>query len=283
HDMAFVITGPEPSRERFEPISFTYSTMTGSGTIAGILDARACGGPSEVYFEAPMPVPAIVDPRPAMTPAGALGTITEATGSHNDQGKTVGIDWSGLGPVTLTGTAGGTTYTVDVELIFGPSGDESYNNPDEDPLSSYDPLGEDYVYTWTIDISDDALAEHGGDAVSPGGDDNPMMAVYLAVGREEPNGGCHRFTQVERQFYVGPDAYTNDDGTTDAAKWSKFAAYQDLGIYYGWRDMSGIGGGSFQIDSIVFGGNLLVDTDNIIPEPGIIFVDADAAGGGDGS
>jgi hypothetical protein len=258
---------PEPPRPERQPVSFTYSTVTGTGMISGILDARKAGGPTELYFEAPMPAPIIVDPNPDLTPAGAVGTITEMTGSHNESGKTAGITWAGLGPVTLTGTYGGKTYSVDVDLIFGPSGDSGYNNPGEDPNSSYDPIGLEFDYTWAIAFSDDADAEHGGDAVSTGS--GPRLAVFYGVGREEANGHAHRLTQSQYPFIEGADdprTNTDDSAGTDA-RYSKYAAYQDLGIFLGWRDKETLGGGSFQVDSIVFSGNLLVYTDDIVPEP----------------
>ena len=261
----------------YKPIAFSYSTADGMGTISGMLDTTGAGGTGDVLFTAEMPVPANADPNPLMTPAGSVGTVTEATGDDNLDGKTAGINWDGLGPVTLTGTDGVNNYSVPVELIFGPSGDTSYNNPAEDPLSSYNAeLGPDYVYTWAIEVSDDAVAEHGGDAVSPGGSDNPRMATYFGVGAEDPNGLAHRFTQIERQFNVGPDAYTNTHETTGSGKYSKFAAYQPLGIFYGWRDREDLAGGSFQVNSVEFAGNLPVDlnlmTATVIPEPSTLIM-----------
>jgi len=262
---------PVPPPPTHMPIAFNWSTTTNSGTISGILNTKAAGGPDDaVLFTGVMPAPTVYDPNPSMTPAGSIGTITQPTGDHNPaDGNSAGLTWEGQGPVTLTGTdSHGTVWTVDVPLTFGPSGDPGYNNPGEDPLSSYDPEeGPDYVYQWTIEISDDALAEHGGDANSPGGSDNPRMAVFLGVGEERANGLAHRFTQIEREFAVGPDAYTNDDGTTGSTKWTKFAAYQPLSIYYAWRDRHGIGGGSFQVDSIEFSGNLRVPVVTMTPEP----------------
>lgn len=259
-------------------VGFSYSTLAKGGSISGMLDTTPVGGTGPVLFTAAMPDPALVDPNPALTPAGAVGTVTEQQGSHNEPPlKTVGLDWAGVGPVTLTGTDGINNYSIDVDLLFGPSGDSGYNNPAEDPLSSFDALlGPEFVYEWNIEVSDDALVEHGGDAVSTGGDDNPRMAVWLAEGTEEANGGSHRFTQIERQFNQGPDAYANTDETTDSIKWSKFAAYQGLGIFYGWRDRDSLGGGSFQVDSIDLSGNLLVDTARMtsvpVPEPSTLIM-----------
>ncbi len=227
----FYTIGAAPAvipRTRYAPIAFTYSTITDSGEISGMLDARAAGGPAQLLFSAPMPTPATVDPNPGMTPAGAVGTITQATGSHNDQGKTVGIDWAGMGPVTLTGDDNGTIYTVDAELVFGPSGDSGYPNVGkgevwgEDPNADYDAdRGPDYNYEWDIKFSDDPA--FGGDAVSTGGDDNPRFAVYLAVGQEAINGRSHRFTKNERQYNVGPDGQRTQ--ADDSGNWSKLAAY----------------------------------------------------------
>jgi len=266
YQIGVMLDAPPPPVEPQQTLAFTYSTVTGTGTISGTLDARDADGPAELYFEAPMPAPDIVDPNPGMTPAGAVGTITEPSGDDNVDGKTVGIDWTGKGPVTLTATHEGKEYSVEVDLLFGPSGD-SWSS-DDDPLSSYDPFGENFDYEWLVKISDDALAEHGGDAVSPGDGDNPRMAIYYGVGTEDPNGLAHRLTQNEEQFNVGPDAYENTDNTKgDGGRWSKYAAYQSLGLYYGWRDKDPIGGGSFQVDSIEFSGNLLVDSSAIVPEP----------------
>lgn len=263
-------------------VSFSYDTFAGGGTISGWLDTTHVGGSGDVEFSAAMPAPIMVDPNPGLTPEGSVGTITEQTGAHNDQGKTVGLDWSGMGPVELTGTDGVNLYTVPVNLVFGPSGDAGYNNIEEDPLSSYDPLlGPDFVYEWTIEISDDAMMENGGDAVSTGASNHPRMAVYFAVGQEAANGGSHRFTHIERQFNVGEDEYTNDHTTTTAIKWSKYAAYRDLGLFYGWRDRDTLSDGSFQIDSIAFSGKLLVDLSAIeVVSMETSFIRGDANGSG---
>lgn len=238
-----------------------------------MLDTTGAGGTGDVLFTGVLPAPNIVDPNPGFTPAGSIGTITEKSGDDNEVGKTAGVDWTGRGPVTLTGTDGVNNYSVEVELIFGPSGDEGYDDPYEDRLSSYHPLsGKDFDYEWLVKVSDDADPEHGGDAVSPGGSDNPRMAIYYGVGREEPNGLAHRLTQNEEQFDVGPDAFENTDNTKgDGERWSKYAAYQPLALYLGWRDREDIAGGSFQVDSIAFSGNLPVDLDLMtsapVPEP----------------
>jgi len=255
---------PVPDRQL---LSFTYSTVTGTGTISGVLDARGAGGPKELYFEAPMPAPTLVDPNPSLTPAGAVGTITEQTGDDNETGKTVGISWAGMGPVTLEAMHGGKTYTVTAKLMFGPSGDSW--SAAGDPNSSYDPFGENFDYEWEVMFSDDALAEHGGDAVSPGGSDNPRMAIWYGVGREDPNGLAHRLTQNEEQFNEGQDAARpNTDNTKgDGARYTKYAGYQDLALYFGWRDRENLADGSFQVDSVVFSGNLLVYTEDLVPEP----------------
>lgn len=268
-DAIMGIEPPEPLKP-VSPVAFSYNSATGPGTISGMLDTTGAGGTGDVLFTGTMPVPTTVDPNPDLTPAGSIGTITENTGSHNEDGKTAGVSWAGKGPVTLTGTDGVNNYSVDVELIFGPSGDDGYNDPYEDRLSSYHPeSGEFFDYEWLIKISDDALAEQGGDAVSTGvDDDHPRMAVFYGVGREEANGLAHRLTQNEEQFNVGADAYENTDNTKgDGERWSKFAAYQPLGLYYGWRDRDTLSDGSFQVDSISFSGNLPVDLDMMTSEP----------------
>ena len=256
---------PEPPVPDRQLLSFTYSTVTGTGMISGTLDARGAGGPMEMHFEAPMPAPALVDPRSDLTPAGAVGTITEQTGSHNESGKTVGIRWSGMGPVTLEAMDGGKTYTVTAKLMFGPSGD-GWSSGD-DPNSSYEPFGENFDYQWEIDYSDDALEEHGGDAVTTGG--GAKMAVFYGVGREEKLGLAHRLTQNNKTFDVGLDAArTNTDNTKDGkARYTKYAGYQDLALYFGWRQDDTLSDGSFQVDSMVFSGNLLVYTEDLVPEP----------------
>lgn len=275
--------GPGVDPVTVKPIPFSYSTLEKGGTISGMLDTTHVGGSGDVLFTAAMPTPVTVDPNPGLTPAGAVGTITEQQGSHNEAPhKTVGLDWSGMGPVELKGTDGINYYSVLVDLIFGPSGDRGYRNDIDDPLSNYDPLlGPDYLYTWAIPFSDDALEEHGGDAVSPGGSDNPRMAVYLGVGREEENGGSHRFTQSEYQFDEGPDAHTNTHESSGATKSTKYAAYRDLGIFFGWRDRENIADGSFHVDSITFAGNLPVDiatmTSAPVPEPSTVLMLASLA------
>jgi len=263
------ILPPEPLAP-VSPIAFVYDSATGTRTISGMLDTTGAGGTGEVLFTGVLPAPDFVDPNPNLTPAGSVGTITEQSGSHNEDGKTVGVSWAGKGPVTLTGTDGVNDYSVDVELIFGPSGDGGYDNPTEDRLSSYHPIsGEDFDYQWVVKTSDDALAEHGGDAVSTGeNNDHPRLAIFYGVGREEANGLAHRHTQDETAFILGPDAYENTDNTKgDGERWTKYAAYQPLGLYFGWRDKDTLGGGSFQVDSIAFSGNLPVDLDAMVPEP----------------
>lgn len=244
-------------------VEFLYSTAKG-GTISGMLDTTGVGGSGDVLFTGVMPEPTIVDPNSALTPAGSVGTITEPSGEHNTTGKSAGLSWSGQ--VELTGTDGVKEYSILVDLVFGPSGDPGYNNPGEDLLSSFDALsGPQFVYEWEIEINDDAVTEHGGDAVTTG--NGARMAVFFGVGEEIANGGAHRFTQIERKFNAGPDEYTNTDETTDSTKWTKYAAWQDLGIYYAWRDRDTLSDGSFQVDSISFSGNLPVDLMRMVPEP----------------
>ncbi|MBN2475951.1 MAG: PEP-CTERM sorting domain-containing protein [Pirellulales bacterium] len=258
-----IITDPSVDLEApiydTQPVHFTWDTATGTGMIEGDLYLPS-NHEVPIHFSAPMPAPAIYDPNPDLTPAGSLGTQTVPSGDHNNTGTVVGLDWSGQGPVTLTGTDGTTEYTVAVDLLFGPSGDSGYDNPEEDPLSSFDAeLGYSYVYSADVTASDNALVENGGDAVG-----DPRFALYLAVGEENPNGRSHRLTQDRVTFAEGADAYSRSVSN----QFSKYAAYAPLSFYYGVRDDANqLGGGSVQLDSMFVEGYLAVDTTTIVPEP----------------
>ena len=258
-----------------QPAAFTYDSATGEGTISG--DFQLESG-VVVTLSADMPAPTFFDPNPGHTPAGSIGSMTELSGDHNTSGAVPGLDWSGTPSVTLTGSKNGIDYSVEVPMIFGPSGDSGYTST-TDPWATYDPiLGPDYKYNASVTLSDlvgvDGDFDTGtwiDDSVEPPADMEGQVrfALWMGVGKEAENGRAHRLTQNRKHFGPGEDTYERD--VTN--KTTKYAAFAPLSFYYGLRDARRLGpdfedfGGSVQLDTMFVEGALAVDTTAIVPEP----------------
>ena len=233
-------------------VDFSYSqtsAVAGSGIISGMLDVTSAGGSGGmVNFTGAMPLASVFNPNPLTTQAGAIGAFDATEGDNNDPDESVGIYWttdgglmSGARTVTLTGTSGAETYTVDVLLQFA--------------------SGETGGHDYTFELVDDGVT--GGDAVG-----SPTLASFM--GSVDTNGGNNRQTFG---FTGNP---SNPTWTAGANSFSRTFTDETapgvggpLGLYVGWREGGASFTGTIAVNQIDFSGLLSVDEANImvVPEP----------------
>lgn len=174
--IVFVVTTFYSISASGEPIvDYNYTqtdVSTGSGTVTANISLS--GGPGALTFTGALPTPVITQNDTGYAvPAGAIGYITDPSGSNPGMDHGVHIGFSGT--VTMSATSGGDTYTLDVPLTMVSGLPYSYDFSTFDDPSVGDVTGSTSLTGWIGD-----------------------------------NGGGHRHTGDNRTFATGQDFQSSD-------------------------------------------------------------------------
>ena len=182
---------------------FTYTqsdSSTGSGTIQGFNYDPGDGGGPIVFGPTAMPAATVFNPNPTLTPAGYVGAINAQAGTGNEANAAVALQFNGT--VKATGTRNGTTYTINIPLVFAPKVTQT---PDVND------------YTWNVAYGDNPTAA-GVDTTST----SMRFAMWLSrdtvIDAADTPNVYQRYTQDNKTFVAGQDSFTNTDTTTAPIK-----------------------------------------------------------------
>ncbi len=219
------------------PVSFSYTqsdAATGGGTITGTLDLSLWGGPSSLNFSGTLPSASVVqnDPNTGfVVPSNAVGHLRNGSNSNPGGGPADGVgvylDLSGP-PITLTGTDGPDTWTVDVPRV----------------------MTSGLPYNYSFSVFDD-----------PGGAGD-VQGSYEFAGWPGDNGAGHRHTGPVMSFSVGPDTPTASQSGSGLGSNS---GGDNLGFMAGLRNTNDAPSTyPIFVDEITFGGQIVADETSLL-------------------
>jgi hypothetical protein len=244
---------------------FTYTqsdSSTGSGTIQSFNYDPGDGQGPIAFGATPMPAATVVNPNPTLTPAGYVGAINAQAGTGDESNAAIGLVFNGT--AQATGTRNGTTYTINIPMVFAPKVTQT-------PADSND-------YTWNV--------AYGDNPTAAGVDTTTSAAIRLAMwlsrdttidALDTPN-VYQRYTQDNKSFVAGQDNFSNTDTTTAPIKdamdsgdpQGTDAVGRNLSFYFGWRDTGALSAGALLVDNFTIGGLLNPDPSSLtppVPEP----------------
>jgi len=211
-----------------DKVQFIYTqtdASTGSGTLSGCVDFTSIGGPGSLYVTGVMPAPTINQKGSAMSvPAGMVGYINaQGDAEQGISNNGVHLGWSG--DATLSGSYGGSTYSVTVPLLV----------PDTAPW--------DYEYEYKL-TDDYPSNDVSGGAV--------RFAGWIGA-----DGYGHRHTAATVALTTGADTLTINNFLATLGQY----AYDDvtvpdtLGITAGCREGATFNDAMY-VDEVTFSGTL---------------------------
>jgi hypothetical protein len=239
--------------------TFTYTqsdSSTGSGTIQPFNYDPGDGQGPIAFGSTAMPAAAVFNPNTALTPAGYVGAITAQALAGNESNAAVGLLFNGT--VQATGTRNGTTYTINIPLVFAPKVTQT-------PTDTND-------YNWNIAYGDNPTAA-GVDTTST----SMRFATWLnrdtVIDAADTSNTYQRYTQDNKTFVAGQDSFTNTDTTTapikdasdSGAPAGTDAEGRALEFYFGWRDQGALTTGAVLVDNFTVGGLLNPDPNSLTP------------------
>jgi hypothetical protein len=207
-----------------------------------------------------MPAATVFNPNSGLTPAGYVGAINAQAGTGDESNAAVGLVFNGT--VQATGTRNGTTYTINIPMVFAPKVTQT---PDVND------------YTWNVAYGDNAGAG-GTDTTST----SMRFAMWLsrdtAIDALDTPNVYQRYTQDNKTFVAGQDSFTNTDTTTapikdasdSGAPLGTDAEGRALEFNFGWRDQGALTTGAVLVDNFTIGGLLNPDPNSLtppVPEP----------------
>jgi hypothetical protein len=241
---------------------FTYTqsdSSTGSGTILPFNYDPGDGQGPIAFGSTPMPAATVANPNTGLTPSGYVGAINTQSGSGDENNAGVGLMFSGT--AQATGTRNGTTYTINIPMVFAPKVTQA---PDVND------------YTWNVAYGDNPTAA-GVDTTST----SMRFAMFLNRDTQADAADTanlfQRYTQDNKTFVAGQDNFTNTDTTTAPIKdamdsgdpQGTDAVGRNLEFYFAWRDQGALTTGAVLVDNFTVSGLLNPDANSLtaVPEP----------------